>query len=139
VPKLLQGCRICRKLKAGCFSGVIGGIVVFVTAPLTIAIVGFAAIGATAVEGGCVLVDERITDFDEILALLTDVSKSMTFEHFQLHVPLRGEMSLADYEVHKTAAFINVLNESGEFDRYQVSKGHLYKLPHPPHCGKVKQ
>jgi len=54
--------------------GVIGSVVAFVTAPVTIVVGAVTAAGIGAFEGACFFTDTRITDYDEVNAIVRDIA-----------------------------------------------------------------
>jgi len=57
-------------------AGVIGSTAAIVTAPATIAIAGVTAVSVGAFEGACYFTDTRITDYNEIAAIVSDIAKT---------------------------------------------------------------
>lgn len=54
--------------------GVVGSVVAFITAPATIVAGAVTAIGVGAFEGACYFKDTRITDYDEVNAIVRDIA-----------------------------------------------------------------
>lgn len=103
-------------------SAAVGGVVAFITAPVTLTIAALAAAGAAVVEGGCYFADERLTDFDSVMGVMQGVADTTSPEYFELHVPPRGSLSDEDYREFRKSAFIKVKNTDDGWDRYVVSK-----------------
>lgn len=60
----------------------IGGIVAFVTAPATIIAAAVTAVAVAGYEGACYFADERITEYDEVLAMMQSISENSDPERF---------------------------------------------------------
>ncbi|KAB2886343.1 MAG: hypothetical protein F9K34_02325 [Albidovulum sp.] len=65
-------------------AGIAGTAASIVSAPVTIVAGAVAAVGVSAVEGGCYFADERITDFGQVLALLEKLNEKADKKHFAL-------------------------------------------------------
>lgn len=69
----------------GSAAGAIGGAAASViAAPATVAAGAVAAVGLGAYEGWCYFRDERITDYDEVLALMQAIAASADPTHFRI-------------------------------------------------------
>lgn len=100
-------------------SAAAGGILAFVTAPVTVTIAALAAVGATVMEGGCFFADERITDIEKVLAVLQQVAVTSSTTDFEVW-PRQGYRSFLPEHV-KERAHIRVRNADGEMVTYRVS------------------
>ena len=58
----------------------IGSVVAFVTAPATIIAAAVTAVAVAGYEGACYFADERITEFDEVLAMMQSISENSDVE-----------------------------------------------------------
>lgn len=65
-------------------SGALGTAGAIVSNPVTIAAAVVTVISASALEAGCYFTDERITDKDEVLAILKEVAKGQDAKYFKL-------------------------------------------------------
>lgn len=93
-------------------AGVIGTIASIVMAPATIAATGVTAVVVGGYEGACYyLVDERITDYAEVDAIMQNLGQQADPEYFQY----REANNAA-----KNNALIWVKNDKGERDEYEV-------------------
>jgi hypothetical protein len=64
--------------------GVIGVIGAVLLAPVTIVVGGIAAVGVTGMEATCFFTDERITQYDEVLAFMQHLALHHPADRFQL-------------------------------------------------------
>ena len=86
----------------------IGSIVAFVTAPATIIAAAVTAVAVACYEGACYFADERITEFDEVLAMMQNISENSDPERF-----------ITLYDEENSAWMIRVLGADG-FESYKV-------------------
>ncbi|CTQ32767.1 hypothetical protein [Jannaschia rubra] len=82
-----------------------------VTAPASIVVAGVTALGAGAYEGACYFTDERVTDPEEVLAIMRSIDSRADPDWFQL-----SEARSADDQ-----AAIFLRNDEGFLDRYNVA------------------
>ncbi|MFP7570199.1 hypothetical protein [Marivita sp. S2033] len=81
-----------------------------VTAPVTIAVAGLTAVALGGYEGACYLRAERITDYDEILYIVTNLSANSDPTMFALipqgadYVTLKGKSAIASADKVRIAA-----------------------------------
>ncbi|KUJ78111.1 hypothetical protein AVO45_09130 [Ruegeria marisrubri] len=64
--------------------GLVGTVTAFVTAPATIIAGAVLAAGVAAYEGACYFTDERITEYDEVLAVMQKVAENANPEMFEV-------------------------------------------------------
>lgn len=80
------------------------------TAPVTIAVAGLTAVALGSYEGACYLRQERITDYDEILYIVSNLSANSDPTMFRLipkgteYVTLKGRNALANEDKVRIAA-----------------------------------
>lgn len=65
-------------------SGVLGTAGAIVSAPATITAAVVTVVSASVLEAGCYFTDDRITDKDEVLTILTEVAKGQNPKYFKL-------------------------------------------------------
>jgi len=65
-------------------SGLLGSAAAVVSAPATMIAGAVAAVGISALEGGCYFADERITDFGQVLSILERIDAEAKGRSFQL-------------------------------------------------------
>lgn len=89
-------------------AGAVGSVAAFLTAPATIIVGAVAGVGVAAYEGGCYFTDDRITDYDIILAAMQDIATTADAELFMViedqntgdwYISLRGATGYEDYNV----------------------------------------
>ena len=101
--------------------GIIGGsgfaasVLAFLTAPITITAAAGTAIAVGGVEAGCYFVDERITDEEEVLAILRQLAATSNEEYFKL-------FDVTDEEAAETGSVsrVRIPDEDGEYQFYDV-------------------
>jgi hypothetical protein len=92
--------------------GVVGAIGAVLLAPVTIVIGGITAVGVGGLEAACYFTDERITDYDHVLAFMQHLAQHHPEDRFQLVAGLPGREDDA----------IKIWNpETEELDRYMIS------------------
>lgn len=81
-----------------------------VTAPVTIAVAGLTAVALGGYEGACYLREDRITDYDEILYIVSNLSANSDPTMFRLipdgaeYVTLKGRPAIASEDKVRIAA-----------------------------------
>lgn len=101
-------------------SAAAGGVVAFLTAPITVTIAALTAVGAAAVEGGCYFMDERITDFDQVLSIVQEIGERTDRSEFEVF-PTKSENHKYNDGTRRANAIIRVKNSEGAKDQYLVS------------------
>lgn len=86
------------------------------TAPITLLLAGGTAITVGGLEAGCFFVDERITEEEQVLGILREVSPTANEEYFKLF-----EVSGKDSSELGTVSRVRIPNEEGEYQFYKVS------------------
>lgn len=90
--------------------GAMTGATAVVTAPVTIAVAGLTAVALGSYEGVCYLREDRITDYDEILYIVTNLSANSDPTMFRLipegseYVTLNGRNAIARSDKVRIAA-----------------------------------
>ncbi|MDP5308600.1 hypothetical protein [Paracoccus spongiarum] len=101
--------------------GIIGGsgfaasVLAFLTAPITLVVAGGTAVTVGGLEVGCYFVDERITDEEDVLAILRQVSLTANEDYFKL-------FDVSAQEAAETGAIsrVRVPDEDGDYQFYEV-------------------
>lgn len=101
--------------------GIIGGsgfaatVLSVLMTPITLIVAGGAAVTVGGLEAGCYFVDERITDNEEVLALLRQVSLTANEDYFKL-------FDVSEDETAKTGVVsrVRVSDEDGVYQFYEV-------------------
>ena len=75
-------------------AGVLGTIGAIVTAPVTLVAAGVTAVGVGVLEGGCYFADERITDYQEVLAILQAAEPNVDPSLFKISRESDGDLYL---------------------------------------------
>ncbi|MGY6633050.1 MAG: hypothetical protein ACXIU8_04835 [Alkalilacustris sp.] len=70
--------------------GLLGSAGAALMAPATVVVAGVAAVGAGSMEAACYLTDERVTDYDQILALMVHFAEHHPEDRFRLITGLPG-------------------------------------------------
>jgi hypothetical protein len=102
--------------------GIIGGsgfaasVLAVLTAPITLVIAGTTAVAVGGLEAGCYFVDERITEEEQVLAILRQVAVTANEDHFKLF-----EVSEEEAAQTGTVSRIRVRDKDGGFQFYEVS------------------
>ena len=90
--------------------GAVASATAIVTAPVTIAVAGLTAVALGGYEGACYLRQDRITDYDEILYIVTNLSANSDPTMFRLiedgtkYVTLNGRNAIASADKVRIAA-----------------------------------
>ena len=71
-------------------SGAIGTVGAVLLAPATLVVAGVAAMGAGGVEAVCFFTDERVTDYDQVLALMAHFAAHHPEDRFRLVTGIPG-------------------------------------------------
>jgi hypothetical protein len=96
-------------------SGFAAGVLAVVTAPITVLIAGGTAIAVGGLEAGCFFADERITEEDEVIAVLRQVALTADEKYFKLF-----DLSEEESAETGTASRIRVPDEDGVYQFYDV-------------------
>lgn len=102
--------------------GIIGGsgfaasVLAVLTAPITLVIAGGTAVTVGGLEAGCYFVDERITEEEQVLAILRQVARTANEDYFKLF-----DVSEEEAPETGTVSRIRVPDENGRFQFYEVS------------------
>lgn len=95
-------------------AGAVGTAGAILMAPATIVVGASAAVGVGGLETYCHFwVDERVTEYDEVLALLTGLSEKIDPEYFSVVIPTDEDSTAQN-------AFIQVPDKDGRPVRYDV-------------------
>jgi hypothetical protein len=96
-------------------SGFAAGVLYFLTAPITLLVAGGTAVTVGGLEVGCYFVDERITDEEDVLAILRQVSLTANEDYFKL-------FDVSDQEAAETGAIsrVRIPDEDGDYQFYEV-------------------
>lgn len=102
--------------------GIIGGsgfaasVLAVLTAPITLLVAAGTAVTVGGLEAGCYFVDERITDEEEVHAILRQVALTANEDYFKL-------FDVSDEESAETGTVsrVRVPDEEGEFQFYEVA------------------
>ncbi|WP_238366977.1 hypothetical protein [Mesobacterium pallidum] len=103
--------------------GIIGGsgfaatVLAVITAPITLILAGGTAISVGGLEAGCYFVDERITEEQEVLAVLRKVALTANEDYFKL-------FDVDEKEAAETGTFsrVRIVGEDETYEFYAVSK-----------------
>lgn len=103
--------------------GIIGGsgfaasVLAILTAPITLLVAGGTAVTVGGLEVGCYFVDERITDEEDVLAILKQVSLTANEDYFKL-------FDVSDQEAAETGTVsrVRVIDADGDYQFYEVAK-----------------
>lgn len=101
--------------------GIIGGsgfaaaVLAFLTAPVTLFVAAGTAITVSGVEAGCYFVDERITEEEEVHAIIRQVSLTANEEYFKLF-----DVSEIEAAENGTVSRVRITDEDGEYQFYEV-------------------
>ena len=101
--------------------GIIGGsgfaasVLAVFTAPITLLVAGGTAVTVGGLEAGCYFVDERITEEQEVLAILRQVSLTANEDYFKL-------FDVSDDEAAETGAVsrVRIPDVDGRYQFYEV-------------------
>jgi hypothetical protein len=102
--------------------GIIGGsgfaasVLSVLLAPITLLIAGGTAVTVGGLEAGCYFVDERITEEEEVLAILRQVAMTANEDYFEL-------FDVSDEEAAETGTVsrVRIPDEDGEYQFYEVA------------------
>jgi len=103
--------------------GIIGGsgfaasVLAVLTAPITLVIAGGTAVTVGGLEAGCFFVDERITQEEDVLAILRQVALNSNEDFFKLF-----DVSVVEAAETGAVSRIRVPSEDGEYQFYEVAK-----------------
>jgi hypothetical protein len=64
--------------------GVAGSVAAVLMAPITIVVAGVTAVGVASYEGACFFQDERITDYDKVLEVMSNMAANSDPSSFML-------------------------------------------------------
>lgn len=102
--------------------GIIGGsgfaasVLAVLTAPITLLIAGGTTVTVGGLEAGCYFFDERITEEEQVLAVLRQVALTANEDYFKLF-----DVSEEEAAETGTVSWIRVPDEDGRFQFYEVS------------------
>lgn len=102
--------------------GIIGGsgfaasVLAVLTAPITLLIAGGTAVTVGGLEAGCYFVDERITEEEQVLAILRQVAITANEDYFKLF-----DVSVEEAAATGTVSRVRVPDEDGRYQFYDVS------------------
>lgn len=102
--------------------GIIGGsgfaasVLAVLTAPITLVIAGGTAVTVGGLEAGCYFVDERITEEEQVLAILRQVALTANDDYFMLF-----DVKAEEAAETRADSWVRVPDEDGQFQVYKVS------------------
>lgn len=87
------------------------------TAPITILVAAGTTVAVGGLEAGCYFVDERITDEEEVLAILRKVALTANEDYFKL-------FDVSDEEASETGTVsrVRIPDNDGKYQFYEVVK-----------------
>ncbi|MFA7434389.1 MAG: hypothetical protein WCZ72_11855 [Gemmobacter sp.] len=91
-------------------AGVVGTAAAIITAPVTIIGAAAVAVGTAGFEGVCYYLDERVTDYGEVLAVLRNLHSHADNEYFQL----------VEFPGASRDAIVRIKIGEGQYDTYRV-------------------
>ncbi len=102
--------------------GIIGGsgfaasVLGVLTAPITLVVAAGTVVTVGGLEAGCYFVDERITEEEEVLAVLRKVALTANVDYFKL-------FDVSDEEAAETGTVsrVRIPDEDGEYQFYEVA------------------
>lgn len=97
-------------------SGFAAGVLAFLTAPITLLVAGGTAVTVGGLEAGCYFVDERITEEEDVQAILRKVALTSNEDYFKLF-DVSEEEAAETGEVSR----IRIPDENGDFQFYNVA------------------
>ena len=102
--------------------GIIGGsgfaasVLAVLTAPITLLLAGGTAVTVGGLEAGCYFVDERITEEEEVLAILRQVALTANEDYFKLF-----DVNAKEAAETGTVSRVRIPTEDGEYQFYEVA------------------
>jgi hypothetical protein len=102
--------------------GIIGGsgfaasVLAVLTAPITLIVAAGTAVTVGGVEAGCYFVDERITEEEDVLAILRQAALTANEDYFKLF-----DVSVAETAKTGTVSRVRVPDEGGQYQFYEVA------------------
>jgi len=102
--------------------GIIGGsgfaasVLAFLTAPITLLVAAGTTVTVGGLEAGCYFVDERITEEEEVRAILRQVALTANEDYFMLF-----EVSDEEAAETGTVSRVRIPDEDGEYQFYEVA------------------
>lgn len=102
--------------------GIIGGsgfaasVLAVLTAPITLLVAGGTAVTVGGLEAGCYFVDERITEEEQVLAILRQVALTANEDYFKLF-----DVSVEEAAETGTVSRVRVPDQDGKYQFYDVS------------------
>ena len=96
-------------------SGFAAGVLAVLTAPITLAVAAGTAVTVGGVEAGCYFVDERITEEEEVVAILRQAALTSNEEYFKLF-DVSGEEAAET----GAASRVRIPDEDGTYQFYEV-------------------
>jgi len=96
-------------------SGFAAGVLAVLTAPITLFVAAGTAVTVGGVEAGCYFVDERITEEEEVFAILRQAALTSNEDYFKL-------FDVSDEEAAETGAVsrVRIPDKDGEYQFYEV-------------------
>lgn len=118
---LMLGSTLAGSSAAGTI-GIIGGsgfaasVLAVLTAPVTLIVAGGTAVAVGGLEAGCYFFDERITEEEEVRAILRKVAQTSNEKYFKL-------FDVSDEEAAETGTVsrVRVPDEKGKYQFYEVA------------------
>jgi|TARA_R110002072_G_scaffold302788_1_gene488741 hypothetical protein len=96
-------------------SGFAAGVLAVLTAPITLVVAAGTAVTVGGVEAGCYFVDERITEEEEVVAILRQAALTSNEDYFKLF-DVSGEEAAET----GAASRVRIPDEDGTYQFYEV-------------------
>ncbi|AML52563.1 hypothetical protein [Falsihalocynthiibacter arcticus] len=96
-------------------SGFAAGVLAILTAPITLVVAAGTAVTVGGVEAGCYFVDERITEEEEVVAILRQAALTSNEDYFKLF-DVRGEEAAETGAVSR----VRIPDADGTYQFYEV-------------------